>query len=90
MIGRGCSARREHRGSGLHHLLAFHNPAALVSFVGKLAAEPFQNRSLRLLDLQEQRLVVVGHEQCHAAECADGSDAALKARSFIVKRSSNR
>src|SRR5205085_621529 len=59
----------------LHHPLPLDDAAALVAAVAELAAEPLQRRMHRLLDLQEQRLAVAGHEQRDAAEGSDRADA---------------
>ena len=59
---------KENIAGGLHHLLSFHHPPALISVIAKLAAEPLQYRMLSLLELKKQRLAISGHKQSHAAE----------------------
>src|SRR5262249_23785264 len=60
---------------GLHHPLAFNDATTLMSFVPQLAAEPLQHGVLRLLELQEKRLVISGQEKSDAAKRADRADA---------------
>ncbi len=50
-------------------------PLALVALEGEAVVQHFQHRRLRLLDLQEDRLVVAGHEQADIAVSADRADA---------------
>jgi hypothetical protein len=42
---------------GLHHLLAFHDPSALMPVVREPTAEPFQYGSLGLFKLKEEGFV---------------------------------
>ena len=58
----------------LHEALARHDPLAVVLVQG-LAGVGLEHRLPRLLDLQENRIVVGRHEQSEGAERADAADA---------------
>ena len=64
---------QEDVGRRLHQALPGHHPLAMVGVCAR-AQEPLEHRRLRLLDLQEQRVVVVAAEQQH--DVAAGADAA--------------
>src|SRR5215813_10332987 len=60
---------------GLHHLLTFHDTLALMPDIGYPPAEALQYRTLRLLELQEQRFAVASHQQRDVAIGANRPDA---------------
>lgn len=71
---RGARPAEEDIAGRLHQALAGHHALPLVG-VQALACMGLQHRRARLLHLQEQRVVVRGHEQAHAADGADAADA---------------
>ena len=60
---------------GLHHPLTLDHAPALRALIGKLRRQPLEDRALRLLDLQEERLAVAVEEQPDDTDRADGADA---------------
>src|ERR1700733_14569354 len=62
-------------GRRLHHPLPLDHPPSLRPLVGELLRESLEDGVLRLLDLQEERLVVAAEEQPDHTDRADGSDA---------------
>ncbi|HSS59460.1 MAG TPA: hypothetical protein VLK59_15710 [Solirubrobacteraceae bacterium] len=74
----------EHVAGGLHEPLALHDPLALVR-VFACARMRGEHRGIRLLDLEEQRIVRrVAHQQDHHRLVPDGADAGDLAREVLV------
>src|SRR6185312_10714390 len=69
-----CRPAEKNVACGLHHPLPLDHPPALRAVVGKLFREPLEDRALRLLDLQEERLAVAAQEQPDNADRADRAD----------------
>jgi hypothetical protein len=61
-----------HLAGGLHQALAHHDALPMVG-IGALARIGLEHRGVGLLDLQEQRIVVGGHEQRYHAHGADAA-----------------
>ena len=57
----------------LHHSVPVHNPLAMIA-VDALAGTRLQDRGPRLFDLEEQGILLAGHQQRHGAEGADAAD----------------
>ena len=64
----------QHVAGRLHEPVAVHDPLAVVGEVAR-GGVGLQHRGARLLDLEEERVPLVGHQQQHPAHGAHAADA---------------
>ncbi len=63
----------EHVAGGLHEPVAVHDALAVVGEDARTGVR-LQHRGARLLDLEEERIALAGHEEEHPADGPDAAD----------------